>query len=157
MNARHAKLHFTGQLSLHKDSSDIWNWHLRLTPSLRRRQRKLKFIRQLKLHTSCRQHKSDEITTNYTKNLLINILTFFFYSCIVQWGFLPWSLFVGESQLRQSRATQPTVHAGHFSVSKIQGTRIRTTGCLTCTQMLTHAVARTLCGTGHCFGTALPT
>ena len=89
MNARHAKLHFTGQLSLHKDSSDIWNWHLRLTPSLRRRQRKLKFIRQLKLHTSCRQHKSDEITTNYTKNLLINILTFFFLQLYRSMGISP--------------------------------------------------------------------
>ena len=32
-------------------------------------------------------------------------------------GFFPW-----ESQLRQSRATQPTVHAGCFSVSKIHRT-----------------------------------
>ena len=38
-------------------------------------------------------------------------------------GFLPWEIrfvFPGESQLPQSRATQPMVHAGCFSVSTIQ-------------------------------------
>ena len=40
-----------------------------------------------------------------------------------------------------SRATQPTVHAGCFSVSIIHPTLTWTTGSLMCTQMLMHAVA----------------
>ena len=47
----------------------------------------------------------------------------------------------GESKLQQSRATQPTVHAWCFSVSIIQRTLTRTTGSLTCAQMLMHAIA----------------
>ena len=47
----------------------------------------------------------------------------------------------GESQLRQSRATQCTVHAGCFIVSIIHRTVTWTTGSLTCTQMLIHATA----------------
>ena len=35
-------------------------------------------------------------------------------------GFLPRETRPGVSQLRRSRATQPTVHAGYFSVSIIQ-------------------------------------
>ena len=49
--------------------------------------------------------------------------------------------FLRESQLRQSRATKPTVHAGCFSVSIIHRTLTWTTGCLTCAQMLMHAIA----------------
>ena len=49
--------------------------------------------------------------------------------------------FPGESQLRQSRATHPTVHAGCFSVSLIHRTLTWTTGSFTCTQMLMHAIA----------------
>ena len=67
-----------------------------------------------------------------------------FYSCIVPVGFLPWEIWVafpGESQLRQSHATQPTVHAGCFSVSIIHRILTWTTGSLTCTQMLMHAIA----------------
>ena len=59
-------------------------------------------------------------------------------------GFLPWELrvaFFGESQLRQSRATQPTVHAECFSASMFHRTLTWTTGSLTCAQMLMHAVA----------------
>ena len=44
---------------------------------------------------------------------------FTFYNCIVPMGFLPWEIrvaFPRGSQLRQSRATQPTVHAGCFRV-----------------------------------------
>ena len=51
------------------------------------------------------------------------LLLFFFYNCIVSLGFRPWEIrvafFSGESQMRQSRATQPTVLAGCFSVSII--------------------------------------
>ena len=45
----------------------------------------------------------------------------------------------GQSQLRRSRATQPTVHAGCFIVSIIHRPLTWTTGSLTCTQILMHA------------------
>ena len=67
-----------------------------------------------------------------------------FYNCIVPLEFLPWEIwatFPGESQLQQSHTTQATVHAKCFSVSIIQQTLTRTTGSLTCTQMLMHAAA----------------
>ena len=73
--------------------------------------------------------------------------TFFkitFYYCIVPMGFHPRKIrvaFPGESQLRQSRATQPTVYAGCLSVSIMHRTLACTTGSLTCTQMLTPAIA----------------
>ena len=70
--------------------------------------------------------------------------SFTFYNCIVPMGFLPWEIrvsFPGESQLRQSRATQPTVDAGCFSVSIIHGTLTWTTGSLTFAQMLIRAIA----------------
>ena len=43
-----------------------------------------------------------------------------------------------ENQLRQSRVTQPTVHAGCFRVHR---TLTWTTGSLTCAQMLMHPIA----------------
>ena len=46
-------------------------------------------------------------------------------------GFLPWKIqisFPGESQLQQSRATKPTVHAWCFIVSIIHQTMTWTTG-----------------------------
>ena len=58
--------------------------------------------------------------------------------------FLPWEIriaFPGESQLRQGRATQPTIHAGCFSVFRIHRTLTWTTGSLRWTQMLMHAIA----------------
>ena len=67
-----------------------------------------------------------------------------FYNCIVPMGFLPWEIrvaFPGESQLQQSGATQPSMHAGCFSISIIHRTLTWTTGSLTCAQMLMHAVA----------------
>ena len=69
---------------------------------------------------------------------------FLFYNCIVTRGFLPWEVrvaFPGESQLRQSRAIPPTVHAGCFSVSIIYQILTRTTGSLTRAQILKHAIA----------------
>ena len=71
-------------------------------------------------------------------------LTKTIYNCIAPVGFLPWEIrvaFPGESQLRQSRSTQPTVHAGCFSVSIIHRTLTWTTGSLTCAQVLMHAFA----------------
>ena len=58
--------------------------------------------------------------------------------------FLPWDIrvaFLRENQLRQSRATQPRVHAGCFSVSIIHPTLTWTRGALTSAQMLMHAIA----------------
>ena len=55
-----------------------------------------------------------------TKRITIFIFLLYFYNCIVPLGFLPseiWVAFPGESQLQKSRATQPTVQAGCFSVS----------------------------------------
>ena len=60
---------------------------------------------------------------------------FFFNNCIVPLASFPWKIrvaFPGESQLRQSRAIQPTAHAGCFSVSLIHRILTRTTGTLTC-------------------------
>ena len=59
-------------------------------------------------------------------------------------GFLPWEIrvaFPWESQLPQSCATQPTVHAGCFRVSIIHQTLTWTTGSLMCAQMLMRAIA----------------
>ena len=67
-----------------------------------------------------------------------------FDNCIVSTGFLPEATrvaFPGESHLRQSRATHPTVHAGYFSASMIHRTLTWTTGSLTCAQMLMRAIA----------------
>ena len=76
---------------------------------------------------------------------LFNLYFYFtFYNCIVSIGFLPWEIWVafpGESQLRQGCTTQPTMHAGCFSVSIIHQILAWTTGALTCTQMLMHATA----------------
>ena len=47
----------------------------------------------------------------------LHIFYVLFYNCIVPMGFLTREIrvaFPGESQLRQSRATQRTVHAGGF-------------------------------------------
>ena len=55
----------------------------------------------------------------------------------------PWEIrlaFPGESQLQQSRAIQPSVHAGCFSVSIIHQTLTWTTGSLMCAQMYMHAI-----------------
>ena len=76
----------------------------------------------------------------------VHVLFFFFtfYNCIVPMGFLPWEIrvaFPRGSQLRQSRATQPTVHAGCFGVSIIHRTLTWTAGSLTCAQMLMHTIA----------------
>ena len=67
-----------------------------------------------------------------------------FYNCIVQLGFLPREspiAFPGESKLRQSSATQTTVHARYFSVSRILRTLTGTTGSLTCAHILMPATA----------------
>ena len=59
-------------------------------------------------------------------------------------GFLPCEIrvaFPGKSQLRQSRAIQPTVQAGCFSVSIIHRTLTWTTGSLSCAENLMHAIA----------------
>ena len=67
-----------------------------------------------------------------------------FYNRMVPLGFLPLEIrvaFSRESQLQRSCATQPIVHAGHFSVSIVHRSLTWTTGSLMCTQMLIHRVA----------------
>ena len=59
-------------------------------------------------------------------------------------GFHPWKIrvaFPGESQLRQSSTTQPTVHAGCFSVSISHRTLTWTRESITCAPMLLRATA----------------
>ena len=63
-------------------------------------------------------------------------------------GFPPWEIrvaFLGESQLRRSRATEPTAHAGCFSISIIHQTLTWATGYLQCAQMLMYAIAHGGC------------
>ena len=75
-----------------------------------------------------------------------------FYNCIVPMWFLLWEIrvaFPGESQLRQSRATQPTSLAGCFSVSIIHRTLTWTTGSFMYAQIFnisdcTHGCADTV-------------
>ena len=65
--------------------------------------------------------------------ILIYVLHFTFHNRIVPLGFLSLEILVafpGESQLRQSRATQPTVRTGYFSVDIIQRNLTWTTGSL---------------------------
>ena len=63
----------------------------------------------------------------------------FFFTTIAPSGFPPWDIrFAFQGQ---SRATQPAMHTGCFSVSIIHGTLTWTTGSLTCAQMLMHVTA----------------
>ena len=85
-----------------------------------------------------------EEDATFTPFLKKNFFIYTFYNCIAPVGFLPREIRVGfprESQLRHSRATQPTVHAGCFSVSIIHRTLTWLKGSLTCAQMLMHAIA----------------
>ena len=72
-------------------------------------------------------------------------LIFFFSSSVLSyWDFFNGKfglLFPRKSRLRQSRATQSTVHAGCFSVSIFHHTMTCATESLTCTSMLVRAVA----------------
>ena len=83
---------------------------------------------------------------------VISCHAFFFFfnnNCIVPLVFLPWEIhiaFSGESRLRQSRSTQPTVNAERFSVSIILRTLTWITGSLTRLQLLLlHAIAHEGC------------
>ena len=81
---------------------------------------------------------------HYLKKKKPFYFNFAFYDCIVPKGFPPWEVLVvfpKESQLGQSRDTQPTVHAGCFSVSIIPRTLTWTAGSITCTHKLMHAIA----------------
>ena len=75
----------------------------------------------------------------YMHSMLFVSFTFLlFNNFIVPMGFLPWEIrvtFPGESQLWQSCATQPKVHAECFSVFINHQTLTWTRGSLTCTQM----------------------
>ena len=78
-----------------------------------------------------KEGKKENAQANPKRECTFFFFTFYFffffftvYNRIVPMGFLPWEIrvaFPGESQLRESRATQPTVHAGCFSVFIIHG------------------------------------
>ena len=88
------------------------------------------------------QHKRPELHFGVTCYSLLFYFTFF--NGIARMGFLPREIrvaFPRESQLRQSRATQRTMHAGCFSVSIIHWTLAWTIGSLTRTHMLMHSIA----------------
>ena len=76
---------------------------------------------------------------------LFTAVTFFFFTTVLShWNSSHGKfglLFPGESQLRQSRATQPSVHTGCFSVFIIHRILTWTTGSLTCAQGIMHAIA----------------
>ena len=77
-------------------------------------------------------------TESREKLFFVVVFTFTFYNCIVPNRFLPWEIrvaFLAESQLRQSRASQATVHAGCFRISIVHRTLTWTRGSLTCAQM----------------------
>ena len=79
---------------------------------------------------------------------MLILFYFTFFNCIVPMGIFPWEIrvaFPRESQLRQSRAIQPTVHAGCFSISIIHRTLVWTTGSLMFAQMLMHSTAHRGC------------
>ena len=76
--------------------------------------------------------------------ILFTTSIIYFATVLSHLGFLPREIrvaFPKKSQLQRSCATQPTVHAGSFSVSIIHRTLTWTTGSLTCSQMLVHAIA----------------
>ena len=78
------------------------------------------------------------------ENVFHNQAITFSHNAIVPLGLLPCEIrvaFRGASQLRQSRATQRTVHALYFTVSTIHRTLIWTTRSLTCVCDLAHAYA----------------
>ena len=96
----------------------------------------------------CQGHQTYDENTypekGYNHANLKDLAFFFFTTVLSQWDFSHGKfglLTPQESQLRQSRATQPTVHAGCFSVSIIHPTLTWTTGPLTCAQILMHAIA----------------
>ena len=77
-------------------------------------------------------------TNTYALYYIFDLDFLYFDNCIVPVGFLLWEIrvaFPGDRQLRQSRTTQPTVHAGCFSVFIVHRTLTWTTGSLTCVQM----------------------
>ena len=73
----------------------------------------------------------------------------YFVHCLSQWEFLPREIrvaFPKESQLQQSRATQPSLikaQAGSFRVSIIHRTLTCTTGALTCVRDPSYACVYT--------------
>ena len=83
-------------------------------------------------------------STSRQCRLFVGWFVLFYSNCIFPLEFLSWEtrvVFAGESQLRQSRATQSTVHAGCFNISTIYRTLMWTAGSSACTHMLMHAIA----------------
>ena len=112
-----------------------------------------KFERKIRNNNNNNNNKKGKCSSyqSLTHEVFSHIYTLFyfliflitFYNCIVQTGISPMgnSAFSGKIQLRQSRTTQPTVHARCFSVSIIHRNLTWTTVSLTCAQMLMHAIA----------------
>ena len=89
------------------------------------------------IYTNTRHHHSTQILKHF--NFTPVFFFFYFLQQYCSSGIFPEGKFglppPGESQLRQSRATQPTVHAGCFCVYIIHRILTWTTGSLTCGQM----------------------
>ena len=100
------------------------------------------------LFSSAESGKRAEFYMNFYGGMLAwphylqDLLLFTFCNYIVPMGFLhgKFGCSLGKASC-DSHATQPTVHAGYFSVSITHRTLTRTTGSLSCTQMLMHAIA----------------
>ena len=77
----------------------------------------------MKMVKTCGNSKRRSIVIAVEATFVVVVVCLFtFYNYIVPMGFLPCEIriaFPGKSQLRQSRATQPSVHAECFSVSII--------------------------------------
>ena len=95
---------------------------------------------QLQTSFSLNHLCTDRLANDSAQLATIPVAVYF----IVPLWFLKWKIrvtFPGESQLRQSRATHPTVHTGCFGISIIHRTLTWTTGSVTCAQMFMHAIA----------------
>ena len=82
------------------------------------------------------------------ENQSSKIISILHFTTVLSHCDFPWDIqvaFPGECQLRESHATQPTVHAGCFSVSIIPRSLTWTTGSLTTAQMLKRPICTRGC------------
>ena len=86
----------------------------------------------------------------FTRSFVVVVVVVFHFTTVLShWGSSHGEnrvAFPGESQLRQSRATQTRVHAGSVSASIFHPALTRTTGSLTCAQILMHTIAHGVVG-----------
>ena len=86
-------------------------------------------------------HRPLKLSHSTARNSAFLIFFLIFNNCIVPLGFLPCEIrvaFPGERQLRQSRVTQPTMHARCFYNPPSSDVEYR---IKTCAQMLMHVIA----------------